>query len=151
MAEIPGVPTKAGSPIMFIEEPINNKVLIEDPVEPEEIGETGINTDAMFGIEFPGLQLQRRLPDQRPLLEPVPIRQGLEPGQRIALEGTNKTVTAHDLMTFTSTPSGGTEVRYVAEFDFGLLTPVLSLLMWPFFKKLGDEAEKGMAEALTRL
>lgn len=74
-----------------------------------------------------------------------------EENQRFALEGKNKTVTAHDLMTFTSTPTGGTEVRYVADFDFGLLTPVLSVVMWPFFKKLGDEAEKGMTEALARL
>ena len=74
-----------------------------------------------------------------------------EENQRFALEGKNKTVTAHDLMTFTSTPTGGTEVRYVADFDFGRLTPVLSLVMWPFFKKLGDEAEKGMTEALARL
>ena len=75
----------------------------------------------------------------------------LVPEQRFALEGRNKTVTAHDLMTFTGTPGGGTEVRYVADFHYGLLTPVVSVLMWPFFKKLGDEAEKGMAEALSRL
>ena len=74
-----------------------------------------------------------------------------EENQRFALEGKNKTVTARDLMTFASTPTGGTEVRYVADFDFGLLTPVLSVVMWPFFKKLGDEAEKGMTEALARL
>ena len=74
----------------------------------------------------------------------------LEPGQRIALEGKNKTVTAHDLMTFRE-HAGGTEVRYVADFDFGVLTPVLGLLMKPFFTKLGDEAEKGMTEALARL
>jgi uncharacterized protein YndB with AHSA1/START domain len=75
----------------------------------------------------------------------------LDPQQRIALEGKNKTVTAHDLMTFSSTPSGGTEVRYVADFDFGVLTPVIALLLRPAFKKLGDAAEKGMTEALARL
>lgn len=75
----------------------------------------------------------------------------LEENQRFALEGKNKTVTAHDLMTFTGTPSGGTEVRYVADFDFGRLTPLLSVVLWPFFKWLGDEAEKGMSEALARL
>src|SRR5690606_16233073 len=42
-----------------------------------------------------------------------------EVNQRFALEGKNKTVTANDLMTFASTPTGGTEVRYVADFDFG--------------------------------
>jgi carbon monoxide dehydrogenase subunit G len=70
--------------------------------------------------------------------------------EKIALEGRNKTVNALDTMTFTATPAG-TEVRYTADFDFGLLTPVLSVVMWPFFKKLGDEAEKGMSEALSRL
>ena len=74
----------------------------------------------------------------------------LEPGQRFALEGKNKTVTAHDLMTFREV-GAGTEVTYVADFDFGLLTPLIGLLMKPFFKKLGDEAQKGMTEALARL
>jgi carbon monoxide dehydrogenase subunit G len=73
-----------------------------------------------------------------------------ELNQRIALEGRNKTVTAHDLMTFREHGTG-TEVTYVADFDFGLLTPVIGLLMRPFFMKLGDEAEKGMSEALRRL
>jgi uncharacterized protein YndB with AHSA1/START domain len=74
----------------------------------------------------------------------------LEPGQRIALEGKNKTVTAHDLMTFRE-KAGGTEVRYTVDFDFGLLTPVIGLVMKPFFNKLGNEAEQGMTEALARL
>jgi hypothetical protein len=74
----------------------------------------------------------------------------LEPGRRIALEGRNKTVTAHDLMTFREV-DGGTEVTYVADFDFGLLTPVIGLVMRPFFTKLGDEARAGMTAALARL
>jgi hypothetical protein len=74
----------------------------------------------------------------------------LEPGRRIALEGRNKTVTAHDLMTFREV-DGGTEVTYVADFDFGLLTPVIGLVMRPFFTKLGDEAQEGMTAALARL
>lgn len=74
----------------------------------------------------------------------------LEPGQRFALEGKSKTVTAHDLLTFREV-GAGTEVTYLADFDFGLLTPVIGLVMKPFFKKLGDEAQKGMTEALARL
>jgi uncharacterized protein YndB with AHSA1/START domain len=70
--------------------------------------------------------------------------------QRIALEGKNRTVTAHDMMSF-STVGDGTEVHYVADFDFGRLTPVLSVLLWPLLKRLGDEAAKGMTEALARL
>ena len=71
-------------------------------------------------------------------------------GQRFALEGKNKSVTAHDLMTFREV-DGGTEVTYVADFDFGLLTPVIGLVLRPAFKKLGDEAAEGMRKALARL
>jgi carbon monoxide dehydrogenase subunit G len=70
--------------------------------------------------------------------------------QRVALEGRNRSVTAHDLMTFREV-DGGTEVTYVADFDFGLLTPVIGLVMRPFFTKLGDEAQEGMTAALARL
>lgn len=74
----------------------------------------------------------------------------LVPSQRIALEGRNRSVTAHDMMSF-STVATGTDVHYVADFDFGRLTPLVSLVMRPFFKRLGDQAEKGMAQALARL
>jgi uncharacterized protein YndB with AHSA1/START domain len=70
--------------------------------------------------------------------------------QRVALEGRNRSVTAHDTMSF-STVGDRTEVHYVADFDFGRLTPVLSVLLWPLLKRLGDEAAKGMSEALARL
>lgn len=72
------------------------------------------------------------------------------PNQVFALRGENKTVVAHDTMTFRETP-GGTEVRYVAEFEFKGPAKLVAPLMGPFFKKLGDEAEQGMREALTRL
>ncbi|HSE10920.1 MAG TPA: SRPBCC family protein [Nocardioidaceae bacterium] len=72
------------------------------------------------------------------------------PERVFALRGENKTVVAHDTMTFRETPSG-TEVRYVAEFDFKGPAKFLAPLLGPFFKKLGDEAEQGMREALDRL
>ena len=72
----------------------------------------------------------------------------LVPDQRIVLEGNNKTVRATDTMTLTATPTGGTRVVYNADFDFkgvvGKVAPVLSPLLAPAFKKLGDEAEVGM-------
>jgi uncharacterized protein YndB with AHSA1/START domain len=74
----------------------------------------------------------------------------LEPGRTFALRGENKTVTAIDTMTFTST-SNGTEVRYVADFTFSFANRLIGLLFAPAFKKLGDEAEQGMREALERL
>jgi uncharacterized protein YndB with AHSA1/START domain len=74
----------------------------------------------------------------------------LEPGRKIALRGKNKTVTAIDTMTFTSTPNG-TEVKYVADFTFSFANRLVGLLFAPAFKKLGDEAEEGMTKALERL
>ncbi len=53
-------------------------------------------------------------------------------------------------------PQGtGTRVSYTADFTFKgvlrLLQPVLGLALASSFKKLGDEAEHGMREALGRL
>jgi uncharacterized protein YndB with AHSA1/START domain len=74
----------------------------------------------------------------------------LAPGERITLRGENKTVVAHDTMTF-SGDAHRTQVTYVATFEFKgvarLLEPALRIPM----KRLGDEAETGMREALERL
>lgn len=74
---------------------------------------------------------------------------------RLQLRGENPQVTATDTMTFT--PVGtGTQVHYLANLQFkGLLgkaDPLLSLplLNYPF-KQLGDGAEQGIRDALTRL
>lgn len=73
---------------------------------------------------------------------------------RFVLEGTNKTVTAVDTMTFTPTGTG-TRVTYHADFQFkglfGTLSPVLGIFLAPAFKKLGDEAQEGMQKALDQL
>ena len=74
----------------------------------------------------------------------------VEPQQVFALRGENKTVVAHDTMTFHETPTG-TAVRYVAEFEFKGPAKLVAPLLGPAFKRLGDEAEKGMREALERL
>ena len=77
------------------------------------------------------------------------------PGERFQLRGVNKTVVATDTMTFTPTPSGGTKVVYHADFQFqgllGKVAPLLKPVLALPFKKLGDEAQKGMQEALDRL
>lgn len=78
------------------------------------------------------------------------VVEDLVPERVFALRGENKTVVAHDTMTFRETPTG-TEVRYVAEFDFKGPAKFLAPLFNPFFKKLGDEAEQGMHEALGKL
>ena len=72
--------------------------------------------------------------------------------ERLVLRGRNRSVTVTDTMRFTALPDGaGTEVRYTADFDFGLLTPLLAVVLWMPMKKLGDDAERGLREALGRL
>lgn len=72
------------------------------------------------------------------------------PQEVFALRGENKTLVAHDTMTFRETATG-TEVTYVAEFEFKGLVKYVAPLLGPAFKKLGDEAQQGMREALERL
>lgn len=83
------------------------------------------------------------------------VVQELVPNQRIALRGENKTVIAHDTMTFREVASGAsatsTEVTYTADFTFKGLTRLYAPFLKPAFKRLGDEAETGMTAALARL
>ena len=74
----------------------------------------------------------------------------LVPNQRIALRGENKTVIAHDTMAFREV-AGGTEVTYTADFTFKGLARLFARFMGPAFKRLGNEAETGMAAALAKL
>lgn len=86
--------------------------------------------------------------------ELVYVVERLEENRVIALRGENATVVAHDEMTFRGLGpdgQGGTEVTYVADFDFKGLTRFIAPLLAPALKKLGDEAERGMREALDRL
>lgn len=72
------------------------------------------------------------------------------PGQRFALRGENKSVVAHDTMEFATTP-GGTTVTYTADFQFKGIARLVAPLLTPALTKLGDEAERGIREALLRL
>jgi uncharacterized protein YndB with AHSA1/START domain len=79
----------------------------------------------------------------------------LAEGERLALRGVNETVEAVDTMRLSATADGGTRVEYDAEFRFkgmvGRVAPLLSPLLWVAFKRLGDEAEKGMTTSLDKL
>lgn len=68
--------------------------------------------------------------------------------RRLRLRGENKTVVAHDTMTLAPTPSGDTELTYHARFDFKGAARLAAPLLTPAFKRLGDEAEKGILAAL---
>jgi uncharacterized protein YndB with AHSA1/START domain len=77
--------------------------------------------------------------------------------QRLVLRGENATLVAHDSMTFVRTAGSGTTagegttVTYRAEFEFKGLAKLVAPLLSPAFKKLGDDAEQGMREALGQL
>jgi uncharacterized protein YndB with AHSA1/START domain len=78
------------------------------------------------------------------------------PGERFALRGENATVVANDTMTFmrslaTGGEREGTTVTYHAAFEFKGVARFIAPLLAPALKKLGDEAEAGMREALGRL
>lgn len=74
----------------------------------------------------------------------------LEPDRRFALRGENTTLVAQDVMTF-----GGdehrTELTYEATFTFTGLARIVAPLLTPAFRKLGDDAERGLHAALQRL
>jgi carbon monoxide dehydrogenase subunit G len=72
------------------------------------------------------------------------------PGRRFALRGENATVIAHDTMTFDPNHVG-TTVTYRADFEFKGITKVVAPLFAPALRKLVDEAEQGMRDALMRL
>ncbi len=69
---------------------------------------------------------------------------------RFALRGENSTVVAHDSMEMRAA-GAGTEVTYAASFEFKGLARLLAPLLRPALTRLGNEAEKGLAEALGRL
>jgi carbon monoxide dehydrogenase subunit G len=78
------------------------------------------------------------------------VVQDLVPNVRFRLRGENRTVVAHDTMTFREQGSE-TQVTYTADFAFKGIARVLAPLMKGAFTRLGDEAERGLAAALGRL
>ena len=74
-----------------------------------------------------------------------------EPDVRIVLRGENKTVVAHDTMTFSPTGDGGTSVRYEAEFLMKGWSRLIAPLLAPAFARLGKNGAKQMKDALDRL
>ena len=68
---------------------------------------------------------------------------------RLRLRGENKTVVSEDTMTLTPTREG-TQLTYRAEFTFKGAARFVAPLLAPAFRRLGDEAEKGLRTALGR-
>ena len=72
------------------------------------------------------------------------------PDSRFALRGENSSVVAHDTMDIAPLGEGST-VTYTADFEFKGLGRLAAPLLKPALKKLGDEAETGLREALAKL
>ncbi len=72
------------------------------------------------------------------------------PDSLFALRGENKSVVANDSMDIA--PLGeGSKVTYTADFQFKGLGRLIAPLLAPGLKKLGDEAEEGLRQALAKL
>ena len=69
---------------------------------------------------------------------------------RIVLHGHNETVDATDSIAVTA-DGEGSRVVYTADFSFKGLARLVAPLLAPALKKLGDDAEKGLGDALARL
>lgn len=74
-----------------------------------------------------------------------------EANSRISLSGENDTVVAHDTMTFTPTPDGGTSVRYEAQFAMKGWARIIGPLLTPAFIRLGKKGAERMHETLRSL
>ncbi len=72
------------------------------------------------------------------------------PDSTFALRGENSSVVAHDSMEIAPLGEGST-VTYTADFEFQGVGKLVAPLLAPALKKLGDEAETGLREALAKL
>ena len=102
-------------------------------------GDGGVGTSYLNTSEFLGRQTELRY-----------IVQELVPGERIRLRGENKTVISVDTMTVRPA-AAGTEVTYTAEFAFKGAARYLAPLFRPALTRLGNQAEAGLRQALSRL
>ena len=102
-------------------------------------GDGGFGTEYLNTSKFAGRETQLTY-----------VVEDLVPNRHISLRGENKTVIAHDSMTFRDN-GGQTEVTYTADFTFKGMARLVAPLMKRAFTRLGDEAQTGMAAALARL
>lgn len=98
------------------------------------VGTTYLNTSKFIGRET----------------ELVYLVEEVTPQRRFALRGENKTLVAHDTLEFSGDGNRST-VTYTADFAFKGLTRFVAPLLAPALTKLGNDAERGMREALSRL
>jgi hypothetical protein len=102
-------------------------------------GDGGVGTSYLNTSTFLGRQTQLTY-----------VVRELVPDERIRLRGENKTVVAVDTMSFRKVDAG-TEVTYSAEFTFKGPARFLAPLFRPALERLGQQAQAGLTEALSRL
>lgn len=102
-------------------------------------GDGGVGTTYLNTSKFAGRET-----------ELVYVVEDVTPQRRFALRGENKTLVAHDTMEFSGDDERST-VTYTADFALKGLIRFVAPLMAPLFTKLGNDAERGMREALSRL
>lgn len=105
----------------------------------KERGDGGVGTTYLNTSEFLGRKTELRY-----------VVEELVPGQRIRLRGENKTLASVDTMTFRRAGTG-TKVTYTAEFAFKGASRYLAPLLRPALARLGNQAETGLRQALSRL
>lgn len=79
------------------------------------------------------------------------VVEAYQAGERIALRGENASVVAHDTITVSEERPGSTRVDYSAEFAFKGIARLAAPVLAPAFRRLGDEAERGLSHALNQL
>ena len=72
------------------------------------------------------------------------------PDSRFVVRGENKTVVALDTIDIEPVDTGS-RVTYTADFEFSGVAKYFAPLLAPACKKLGDEAEQGLRDALNQL
>jgi carbon monoxide dehydrogenase subunit G len=102
-------------------------------------GDGGVGTTYLNTSKFAGRET-----------ELVYVVEDVTPQRRFALRGENKTLVAHDTMEFSGDDERST-VTYTTDFALKGLIRFVAPLMAPLFTKLGNDAERGMREALSRL
>jgi uncharacterized protein YndB with AHSA1/START domain len=102
-------------------------------------GDGGVGTTYANTSKFMGLETELTYE----LLE-------LEPNRLIVLRGENRTVTSTDHILIQSVEHG-TEVLYTAEFEFKGSAKIFEPVLRMPLEKLGDNAEKTLTAALSRL
>jgi hypothetical protein len=71
-----------------------------------------------------------------------------EPNARVELHGVGDRVRARDDIRFSTTPSGGTHVDYVADLELTGLWRLLTPFLGGTFRRIGEQARDGMQRAL---